>query len=64
MPENLRRAHDRNEETLERIYLGRRFKNDTERLGKLFQLYTEMTSASSTIPKKKTGKRKINEADT
>ena len=31
MPANLREAHDRNDETLERIYIGRRFKNDTER---------------------------------
>ncbi|MGH8556372.1 MAG: class I SAM-dependent DNA methyltransferase, partial [Methylococcales bacterium] len=44
MPENLRRAHDRNDETLERIYIGRRFKNDTERLEKLFDLYTKMTA--------------------
>ena len=36
-------AHDRNDETLERIYIGRRFKNDTERLEMLFQLYTEVT---------------------
>jgi hypothetical protein len=43
MPENLRHAHDRNDETLERIYIGRRFKNDTERLEKLFELYTKMT---------------------
>jgi hypothetical protein len=43
MPEDLRAAHDRNDETLERIYIGRRFKNDTERLETLFQLYTEMT---------------------
>lgn len=42
MPEDLRRAHDVNDETLERIYIGRRFKNDTERLEKLFELYTEM----------------------
>jgi hypothetical protein len=42
MPEDLRRAHERNDEVLERIYIGRRFKNDTERLEKLFQLYTEM----------------------
>lgn len=46
MPENLRRAHDRNDEVLERIYIGRRFKNDTERLEKLFELYTQMTSQS------------------
>jgi hypothetical protein len=44
MPENLRTAHDRNDETLERIYIGRRFKNDTERLEKLFELYTKMTT--------------------
>ena len=44
MPENLRAAHDRNDETLERIYLGRRFRNDTERLEKLFELYTKMTT--------------------
>ncbi|KUR74219.1 DNA methyltransferase [Novosphingobium sp. Fuku2-ISO-50] len=43
MPENLRHAHDRNDEVLERIYIGRRFKNDTERLEKLFDLYTKMT---------------------
>jgi hypothetical protein len=43
MPQDLKRAHDRNDEVLERIYIGRRFKNDTERLEKLFELYTEMT---------------------
>ena len=44
MPDNLRAAHDRNDEVLERIYIGRRFKNDTERLEKLFELYTKMTT--------------------
>lgn len=44
MPENLRRAHEKNDETLERIYIGRRFKNDTERLEKLFEMYTKMTT--------------------
>ena len=44
MPDNLRAAHDRNDETLERIYIGRRFKNDTERLEKLFEMYTKMTT--------------------
>ena len=43
MPENLRAAHDRNDEVLERIYIGRRFRNDTERLEKLFQLYSDRT---------------------
>lgn len=42
MPADLRAAHDRNDEVLERIYIGRRFKNDTERLEKLFELYTKM----------------------
>jgi hypothetical protein len=40
----VRAAHERNDETLERIYIGRRFKNDTERLEKLFDLYTKMTA--------------------
>ncbi len=44
MPEDLRAAHDRNDETLERIYIGRRFKNDTERLETLFDLYAKMTA--------------------
>ncbi len=43
MPENLRLAHEKNDEVIERIYIGRRFKNDTERLEKLFELYTKMT---------------------
>lgn len=44
MPTNLRAAHDRNDEVLERIYIGRHFRNDTERLEKLFELYTKMTN--------------------
>jgi hypothetical protein len=55
MPAELRAAHERNDEVLERIYIGRRFKNDTERLEKLFDLYTQMTGAgkmaASTMPK-------------
>ncbi len=39
MPDDLRAAHERNDEVLERIYIGRRFKNDTERLERLFALY-------------------------
>ena len=46
MPENLRHAHERNDEVLERIYIGRRFKNDTERLEKLFELYTSGPSSA------------------
>ena len=43
MPENLRIAHDHNDEIIERIFIGRRFKNDTERLENLFELYKKMT---------------------
>ncbi|TBW34838.1 class I SAM-dependent DNA methyltransferase [Siculibacillus lacustris] len=57
MPDDLRAAHDRNDEVLERIYIGRRFKNDTERLEKLFELYTKM-SASPESSKKATTKKK------
>ena len=49
MPENLRHAHERNDEVLERIYIGRRFKNDTERLEKLFELYTKMTATGAKV---------------
>lgn len=50
MPENLRHAHERNDEVLERIYIGRRFKNDTERLEKLFELYTKMNETAKSKP--------------
>lgn len=53
MPDDLRAAHDRNDEVLERIYIGRRFKNDTERLEKLFELYTKMTTQKGETNKKK-----------
>ena len=48
MPKNLRHAHERNDEVLERIYIGRLFKNDTERLEKLFEMYTKMTMQVTT----------------
>ena len=54
MPANLREAHEQNDEVLERIYIGRRFRNDTERLEKLFELYTKITSKSISN-KSKTG---------
>ena len=43
MPDSLRAAHERNDAVLEEIYIGRRFRNDTERLEKLFDMYTKMT---------------------
>ena len=44
MPGNLRTAHEANDEVLERVYIGRRFRNDTERLEKLFEMYAKMTT--------------------
>lgn len=58
MPDNLRQAHAHNDEVLERIFIGRRFKNDTERLEKLFELYTKMTAAAKATPATKTTKGK------
>ncbi len=61
MPDDLRAAHARNDETLERIYIGRRFKNDTERLEKLFSLYGEMIATKS-VGKRTPKSRKGGEA--
>ncbi len=58
MPANLRHAHEQNDEVLERIYIGRRFKNDTERLEKLFELYTQMTASAVAQPPKKSSRGK------
>jgi hypothetical protein len=59
MPADMRAAHERNDEVLERIYIGRRFRNDTERLEKLFELYTKMIaspqSGTSAAKKKRAG---------
>lgn len=55
MPENLRQAHEHNDEVLERIYIGRHFRNDTERLEKLFELYTKMTANTQNKTQKKKG---------
>ena len=44
MPEDLRQAHLRNDEVIERIYVGRRFRNDTERLEVLLRLYSNLTN--------------------
>lgn len=50
MPKSLRAAHASNDDVMERIYIGRRFRNDTERLEKLFGLYAARHSETrSTI---------------
>ena len=43
MPANVLQAHRDLDDTLERIYIGRPFKDDTERLEHLFKLYAIMT---------------------
>lgn len=55
MPADLREAHEHNDEVLERIYIGRRFRNDTERLEKLFDLYTKMTESPATTRRSRLG---------
>ena len=72
----IREAHDipkeslceHNDETIERIYMGCRFKNDTDRVAlrsksaqKLFELYTKMTDRLATP--KKTTNRKLKEGN-
>lgn len=57
----VREAHERNDEVLERIYIGRRFKNDTERLEKLFELYTKMIARQAATAK--SAKRKTKGAN-
>lgn len=42
MPANLLQAHKDLDDALERMYIGRPFKNDTERLEHLFKLYANM----------------------
>ncbi len=57
MPADLREAHERNDEVLERIYIGRRFRNDTERLEKLFELYTKTAASPGAAKKRKVDAR-------
>ena len=56
MPADLRAAHERNDEVLERIYIGRRFRNDTERLEKLFDMYAKMIAERQTPAKPPAGR--------
>jgi hypothetical protein len=44
MPQNLRDAHQALDDTLEKIYIGRPFKDDTERLEHLFKMYEKMVT--------------------
>lgn len=44
MPDDLRQAHKDNDDLLESMYIGRPFRNDTERLEALFKLYAAKTA--------------------
>jgi len=46
MPDDLKAAHAENDEVLERIYIGRRFKNDTERLEVLLDRYEKLVAGT------------------
>ena len=54
----LRDAHERNDEILERIYIGRRFRNDTERLEKLFALYAQEKKGNVHLDNASSGARR------
>jgi hypothetical protein len=56
MPDDLRRAHEANDDIIERIYIGRRFRNDTERLEKLFELYIKTNTEK---PKSKSKAKRV-----
>ena len=53
MPDDLRAVHRENDELLESMYIGRPFRNDTERLEKLFKLYAAKVKSLEAAPKKK-----------
>lgn len=53
MPDDLRAVHRENDEILESMYIGRPFRNDTERLEKLFKLYAAKVKSLQAAPKKK-----------
>ncbi|WP_430913030.1 class I SAM-dependent DNA methyltransferase [Methylobacterium sp. sgz302541] len=56
MPDVLRRAHENNDEIIERVYKGRMFRNDTERLETLLSLYVSTVKKSNTISESSTVK--------
>lgn len=55
MPDDLREAHRDNDELLETMYIGRPFRNDTERLETLFKLYAAKTKSMDKPTSQKKG---------
>ena len=47
MPDDLRAAHEWNDEVVERIFIGRKFKNDAERLEKLYEMYAKLSQKTT-----------------
>ena len=43
MPDDLREAHNENDNLVDRLYKNTGFRNDEERLAALFDLYEQMT---------------------
>ncbi|MFY0680320.1 MAG: class I SAM-dependent DNA methyltransferase [Thalassovita sp.] len=58
MPDDLRTVHRENDELLETMYIGRPFRNDTERLEHLFKLYAaKIKQVEKDAAKSKRGKK-------
>ena len=55
MPSELLGAHRKLDDTLERLYIGRPFKNDTERLEHMFKLYAAMIKKEEALAAQKKG---------
>ncbi|MGY6770819.1 class I SAM-dependent DNA methyltransferase [Komagataeibacter sp. NFXK3] len=53
MPDDIRAVHKENDDLLESMYIGRPFRNDTERLETLFKLYAAKIKTLETASKKK-----------
>ncbi len=47
MPDDLRTAHEWSDEVVERIFIGRKFKNDSERLEKLYEMYAKLSQKTT-----------------
>lgn len=57
MPDDLRAVHRENDDLLETMYIGRPFRNDTERLERLFKLYAAKIKALDAAKPAKKGKK-------
>ena len=55
MPSELLGAHRKLDDTLERLYIGRPFKNDTEQLEHMFKLYAAMIKKEEALAAQKKG---------